>query len=50
MEKNRMYGFMIYEIFEKYSDEEHPLNSARILEYLKQDYDVDMNRGTLKSY
>lgn len=50
MEKNRMYGFMIYKIFEKYSDEDHPLNSAKILEYLKQDYDVDMNRGTLRNH
>ena len=44
---SRLLTMMIYEIYKKYSDEEHPINSVKIQEYLKLDYDVTINRGTL---
>lgn len=50
MKNNRVLAFMIYEIYKKYSDEDHPLNSVKIQKYLKQIYNIDVNRGTLKNH
>lgn len=50
MEHTRMIAFMIYEIYKNYSDDEHPINYACIQNYLKQDYGVDINRGTLLNH
>lgn len=30
MKNNRVLAFMIYEIYKKYSDEDHPLNSVKV--------------------
>lgn len=41
--------FNTLEILKKYSDEDHRLTQAELLEYLKKDYDMEVDRRTVKS-
>lgn len=41
--------FNTLEILKKYTDEDHRLTQAEILEKLKQDYDMEIDRRTVKS-
>lgn len=50
MEHTRMIALLIYEVYKNYSDEEHPINYAQLQNYLKQDYGIDINRGTLLNH
>lgn len=50
MEQTRMIAFMIYEVYKNYSDEDHPINSVQIQKHLKEDYGIDINRGTLLNH
>jgi len=37
-----------YEILKKYSTEEHPLSNLKIQEHLKNDYELNVSRNTIK--
>lgn len=50
MEHTRMIALLIYEVYKNYSDEEHPINYAQLQNHLKQDYGIDINRGTLLNH
>ena len=41
--------FNTLEILKKYSDEDHRLTQAELLEHLKKDYDMEVDRRTVKS-
>ncbi len=41
--------FNTLEILKEYSDEDHRLTQAELLEYLKKDYDMEVDRRTVKS-
>lgn len=46
----QMIDLMILQILKEYSDENHRLTQQQIMKYMKNNYDVDCDRRTVKSY
>lgn len=47
MNNSKLRIIYIFDILSKYSDEDHPLNSTDIIEYLKTEYDISCERKTV---
>ena len=47
--RKKEYPFRILDILRDFSDEDHPLTQARIMEYLKSEYALDVERKAIKA-
>ena len=44
---NKLRLLYIYKHLFRYSDEDHPVSTSELLKFLKDEYDMDVNRTTL---